>query len=199
MSKPEPDGNTGLPELAAIFHALRRGRHISSADGGIFTHLCNHYEAYRNLLDELGFTLKRHPREFFYLEDSSHFTDIAGKMALFVFIMVENIADRGLPVEDSLMTGSFAIADLPHFSSDRYRSLMREADVATPEQLANVISSLERHGFIRNLPDEKFAFLTPAYRFLDICMHYSAMSKDTNSATDETSSARMPETEVTDE
>lgn len=201
MLKPEPDGKTGLPELAGIFHALRRGRHISSADGGIFTHLCNHFDAYCALLDELGFTLRRHPRDFFYLEDSSHFTEIAGKMALFVFIMVENIADRGLPVEETLMTGSFAVDDLPHFSSDRYRSLMREADIATPEQLSNVISHLERHGFIRNKPDERFEFLTPAYRFLDLCMHYSSMALDNDAGdvAEKAPSGMMQEMEVTDE
>lgn len=180
MPQPEPDGKTRLPELAAIFHALRRGRHISAADGSMFVHLCNHFEAYRELINELGFTLRRHQREFFYLEDHAHFTDIAGKMALFVFILVEHLADRGLPVEDTLMSKTFAVEELPHFAGDRHQALMREADVATPEQLLNVINNLERYGFTRRKPDNQFEFLPPAYRFLDICMEYAGKHKDAN-------------------
>jgi hypothetical protein len=173
MKQLEPDGRTNLPALADIFHALRRGRHISSADGALFTHLCAHYEAYRVLLEDLGFTLRRHPREFFYLEDTSNFTDIAGKMALFIFILVENLADRGLPIEDTLMSSTFAADDLPHLTGDRYRELMREAEVTSVEQLGGIILGLDRYGFIRRLPDDRFGFLPPAYRFLDLCLQYA--------------------------
>ncbi len=178
MSQPEPTGHTGLPELAEIFHALRRGRHISSADGSMFTHLCNHYEAYQTLLLDLGFSLKRHPREFFYLEDHSNFTDIAGKMALFVFVLVESLADQGLPIEETLMSRSFRMEELPHLQGDRYRELLREADIANSEQLAGVVNYLERYGFVRRQPDDQFELLPPAYRFLDICLYYAKRDED---------------------
>ncbi len=177
MKQLEPDGRTNLPALADIFHALRRGRHISSADGAMFAHLCAHFEAYRVLLEDLGFTLRRHPREFFYLEDTSNFTDIAGKMALFIFILVEHLADRGLPIEDTLMSSTFAADDLPHLTGDRYRELMREAEVTSAEQLGGILLSLERYGFIRRKPDDRFGFLPPAYRFLDLCLQYAGDDK----------------------
>jgi len=184
MPQPEPTGETGLPKLAEIFHALRRGRHICSADGDLFTCLTNHYTAYQILLKDLGFTLQRHPRDFFYLEDNVNFTDISGKMALFVFVLVESLADRGLVIEETLMSRSFMMSELPHLQGERYRELMREADVATPEQLANVVAYLERYGFIRKKPDDQFEFLPPTYRYLDICMDYanrSATNKRDNS------------------
>jgi len=169
----KPDGKTHLPALADIFHALRRGRHISAADGTLFTHLATHGEAYRTLLEDLGFVLKRHPRDFFYLEDSANFTEIAAKMALFFFILVEHLADRGLPIEETLMSSRFAIEAMPHLTGDRYRDLMREAEVTTTEQLLNIITTLDRYGFIRRLPDDQFECLPPVYRFLDICLQYA--------------------------
>jgi len=177
MQKSEPDGKTNLPALADLFHALRRGRHISAADGALYSHLCAHAEAYRTLLEELGFTLRRHPRDFFYLEDTANFTDIAARMALFFFILVEHLADRGLPVEDTLMSSAFAIADMPHLTGDRYRELMREAEITTPDQLNTIISTLDRYGFIRRLPDERFECLPPTYRFLDLCLQYASDEK----------------------
>ncbi len=183
--QPAPDGRTGLPALDEIFHALRRGRHISAADGSLHTHLTAHHEAYRALLEDLGFTLKRHPCDFFYLEDSSNFTDIAGRMALFVFILIEDLADRGLPVEETLMTAAFETGALPHLTGDRYRNLMREAEVTTPEQLAQIVLSLDRYGFIRRQPDDHFSFLPPAYRFLDLCLEYAALKDRTADAQSE--------------
>ena len=185
MPQSEPTGNTGLPELSDIFHALRRGRHISAADGNLYAHLCNHFTAYQTLLQDLGFRLKRHPREFFYLEDTANFTDIAGKMALFVLVLVESLADRGLPIEETMMGGSFAIAELPHLHSDRYRELMREAEVTSTEQLGAIINHLDRYGFVRRKPDDQFEFLSPAYRFLDICQDYAKRAAGSDARADD--------------
>lgn len=192
MTKPEPTGHTGLPALAEIFHALRRGRHISAVDGHLFTHLSNHYAAYHQLLQELGFTLTRHARDFFYLEDQTNFTDIAGRMALFVFVLVESLADKGQPIEETLMTRPFTLGDLPHLATDRYRDLMREADVTTTEQLYAIVNYLDRYGFVRRKPDDLFEFLSPTYRYLDICMEYA-----NRESPPETSPASDPDDEET--
>jgi hypothetical protein len=199
MPQSEPTGNTGLPELADIFHALRRGRHINAADGSLFVHLCNHFAAYQTLLQDLGFRLKRHPREFFYLEDTANFTDIAGKMALFVFVLVESLADQGLPIEETMMSRSFALAELPHLHSDRYRELMREAEVTNAEQLGAIINYLDRYGFVCRKPDDQFEFLAPAYRFLDICQDYARRAEGTDARGEEDVGDSKSEGEAADE
>lgn len=159
-----------LPCMAEVFEALRRGKHISVKDGDIFHALKKHQGAYEQLFAKLGFKLVRHARDFFYFLDTSNFTDLSSKIAVFMFILVEHLADQGDTVEDTVMTRRFAYRDLPHLHGERYQTYMREAGVTTPEDLSAIVRSMERFGFTRRMDAETFCFDVPIYRFLDLCI-----------------------------
>ena len=164
------DGVMDLPHLAEVFEALRRGKHISMKHGDLFHALKKHENVYEKLFTKLGFKMVHHPRDFFYFLDTSNFTDLSAKIAVFMFILVEHLADQGEAVEDTFMTRRFAYKDMPHLHGDRYQTYMREAGVTTPEELAAVVRTMERFGFTRRMDAETFCFDVPIYRFLDLCM-----------------------------
>lgn len=167
MAKTDP---FDLPQLEEVFEALRRGRHLALRDGELFSAVKKHEEAFTELFERLGFQLVRHPRDFYYFRDTSNFTDTTARIAVFVFIMVESLADRGEPVEETVMTRRFDLEDLPHRQSDRYLAYMAEAGVTSVDDLTNVVRAMERYGFARRTGESSFEFQTPIYRFLDLCM-----------------------------
>ena len=178
--KPEEknDGVMDLPHLAEVFEALRRGKHLSSRDGDLFHALKKHESLFESLFAKLGFKMVHHTRDFFYFLDTSNFTDLSAKIAVFMFILVEYLADQGDTVEDTVMTRRFAYKDLPHLQGERYQTYMREADVTTPEDLTAIVRTMERFGFTRRMDAETFCFDVPIYRFLDLCMDMAAQASD---------------------
>ncbi len=170
--KPEEksDGVLDLPHLAEVFEALRRGKHISARDGDLFHALQKQERLFEALFAKLGFKLIRHTRDFFYFLDTANFTDLSARMAVFMFILVESLADQGETVEDTVMTRRFAYKDLPHLQGERYQTYMREAGITTPEDLAGIVRTMERFGFARRMDEETFCFDVPIYRFMDLCM-----------------------------
>jgi len=169
-----------LPHMAEVFEALRRGKHISMKDGDIFHALKKHEPVYEQLFAKLGFKLVHHARDFFYFLDTSNFTDLSSKIAVFMFILVEHLADQGETVEDTVMTRRFAYKDLPHLNGERYQTYMREAEVTTPEDLAAIVRTMERFGFARRTDAETFCFDVPIYRFLDLCMEMATQAGKTD-------------------
>lgn len=159
-----------LPRLAEIFEALRRGRHLALRDGDLFHALKQHAPQFEALFERLGFKLVHHPRDFFYFLDTSNFTDLSARIAVFLFILIEQLADQGEAVEETLMTRRFAYADLPHLQGERYLAYMREAGVTSPDDLAAIVRTMERFGFARRMDAGTFCFDTPVYRFLDLCL-----------------------------
>jgi chromosome condensin MukBEF MukE localization factor len=166
-----------LPQLAEVFEALRRGRHICANDGELYHALKQHSEDYRQLFEKLGFKLVQHARDFFHFADASNFTETASRMALFIFILVEHLADHGMTVEEAIMTNRFDYATLPHLKSERYQTYMREAGVTTHEELIAIVRTMERYGFTRRLGADTFAFNVPVYRFLDLCMNMAEQAE----------------------
>lgn len=165
-----PTGVLDLPHMAAVFEALRRGKHLAPRDGDPFHALAKYEDSYQQLFAKLGFKMVHHPRGFFYFHDRSNFTDLSARIAVFMFILVEHLADQGETVEETVMTRRFAYADLPHLHGERYQTYMREAGVTTPEDLAGIVRTMERFGFARRMDTETFVFDVPIYRFLDLCM-----------------------------
>lgn len=159
-----------LPHLAEIFNQLRRGRHLCPEDGDLYRALRQDGEAFRDCFHHLGFRLEAHPRDFFYFRGSDGLSPQASRMALFVFILIESLADQGRPVVDTLMTETFAISELPHLKSARYRAYLQEAGGAGEDDLRAIIRQLDRFGFANRLTDDTFRFRTPAYRFFDLCI-----------------------------
>ncbi len=175
-----------LPHLAAVFEALRRGKHLSSNDGEMYLALKKHETVFEQLFSKLGFKLMHHPRDFFYFLDQSNFTDLTAKIAVFMFILVEHLADRGESVEETVMTRRFAYNDLPHLHGERYQATMREAGVTTPEELAAIVRTMERLGFTQGKDAETFRFDVPVYRFLDLCMDMAAQDATAGTSPSET-------------
>ncbi|MDD2600291.1 MAG: hypothetical protein PHO37_13875 [Kiritimatiellae bacterium] len=182
-----------LPHLAEVFETLRRGKHISTRDGDLFHALKQQESLFEALFQQLGFRLIHHTREFFYFLDTSNFTDLSARMALFMFILVESLSDQGETVEEVVMTRRFTYRELPHLTGERYQTTMREAGVNTPEELAAVVRTMERFGFTRRMDDETFCFDVPVYRFLDLCMEIAGQAAQSEAIAVETETATTEE------
>jgi hypothetical protein len=164
-----PGSPFALPKLKEVFEVLRRGRHLCPEDGDLYWALRDHLEAFTDLFSHLGFRLVAHPRDFFYFEGEGSLSEVSARMALFLFILIEHLADQGLAVEEGLMTRAFSLPELPHLGSDRYRAYLKEAGVEGEEGLEGILKNLERFGFARRTGGTGFRFRPPAYRFLDLC------------------------------
>jgi hypothetical protein len=177
----KPPAILELPHLADIFEVLRRGRHLCMRDGDLFHALKQHAPLFEALFAKLGFKLVHHPRDFFYFLDTSNFTDLSARIAVFMFILIEHLADQGAAVEEAVMTHRFAYADLPHLQGERYLAYMREAGVTSSDELSAIIRTMERFGFARRMDVETFCFDTPIYRFLDLCMEMARQASQAQS------------------
>ena len=193
-SESHSDSVLELPHLAEIFEALRRGKHISARDGNIFHDLKRQEALYEALFTRLGFRLLHHARDFFYFLDTTNFTESSASMAVFMFILVESLADKGESVEETVLTRRFAYKDLPHLHGERFQTYMREAGINTPEDLAAIVRTMERFGFAQRMDEETFAFEVPIYRFLDLCMDMAnkAGESQTNAAQSEKAEEATP-------
>lgn len=165
-----PRAASALPHLREIFDLLRRGRHICEADADYYWALKDSLEKYAAFFDQLGFSLVEHGRGFYYFHEPVTFSDRARRMAVFMFILVEHLADRGEAIEETLLSRLFRIDELPHFRSDRYRGYMKEADIAGEVDLANVLRGMELLGFVKREDEGSFRFQRPIYRFMDLCL-----------------------------
>jgi hypothetical protein len=165
-----PRAPSTLPHLREIFDLLRRGRHICEADAEYYWALKDLFEKYASFFDQLGFSLVAHGRGFYSFHEVVTFSGRSRRMAVFMFILVEHLADRGDSIEETLLSRLFRIDELPHFHSDRYRGYMKEADIAGDSELANVLRGMELLGFLKREDDGSFRFQRPVYRFLDLCL-----------------------------
>jgi len=159
-----------LPYLSEIFDALRRGRHLCAEDGGLYSSLQENLSTYHDLFQHLGFRLEQHPRDFFYFRGKDSLSQQASRMALFVLILIESLADHGQPIVDTLMTQTFSIPDLPHLKAARFRTYLKESGVVDEDGLRGIVRQLDRFGFCQRLTDNTFRFRAPAYRFFDLCL-----------------------------
>lgn len=163
------DSSFALPNLKEIFQQLRTGRHISAEDGVIYQDIVKHEDAFTELFQNLGFDMEKHSRAFFFFRGEDKVGDGAALMALFMFILVDYLAGKGIPIEQSIMGEEFQLVDLPHLGSERYLSLMKDGNISDPESLGKLLRRMDRLGFITyREPDIRFR--TPAYRFLDLCL-----------------------------
>jgi len=165
-----PKAASALPHLREVFDLLRRGRHICEADTEYYWELKDNFEKYAAFFDQLGFSLVAHGRGFYHFHEVVTFSERSRRMAVFMFILVEHLADRGEGVEEILLSRLFRVDELPHFHSDRYRGYMKEADVTGEADLTNVLRGMELLGFLKREDEGSFRFQRPIYRFLDLCL-----------------------------
>lgn len=157
-----------LPNLKEVFDRLRRGRHICAEDGVLYHALRDNTSAFSDLFKQLGFRLENHPKEFYYFHGEGDLSETTSRMAVFVFILMEFLANQGEAVEQGIITKTFALEELPHLKSERYRTYMKEAGIEDEEDLVNVVNNLERYGFAQK-KQSSFRFRAPIYRFFDVC------------------------------
>jgi len=158
-----------LPHLKQIFRQLSAGRHISVEDGALYQDMRKHEEAFKSLFSNLGFWMEKHPRGFFYFRGDERVGDRAALMALFMFILVDDLAGRGAPIEETIMAHEFAMNELPHLTAERYAMLMKDGGMADHEALEKLLKRMERLGFV-SCKGGRMRFRTPTYRLLDLCL-----------------------------
>lgn len=165
-----------LLHLQELFDRLKRGYHLSSEDEPMFSAVAANHQAYADYFAPLGLKLVRHPREFFYFDPEAAETvpETLPRIAVFSFILVDHAANAGRPIEDYLLNQHFLISKLPHFSLDRYASLLRQVEVEDPAGLRTVLKHMERLGWVKFVGDEEFRFLRPFHRVFDKCLELSA-------------------------
>jgi len=161
-----------LPQMAEIFDALRKGRHLCSEDGSLYIALRDHREEYKILFTNLGFNFCEHARGFFFFKGDSSLNEGAERIAVFMFVLIEDLATRGLSVEEALMTQLFDPTELPHFHAERSRQYMKEVGVATPDDLPALLKKMTAYGFLNLAPDGTFRFRIPVCRFLELCTEF---------------------------
>lgn len=172
---PVGESRLALPHLEKVFRLLSRGRHICLEDGEPYWALCENHSAFTALFAALGFRLIRHDRDFFYF-DGDELSDAGGRMAVFMFVLIEYLADQAMSVEAELMQHEWSMTQLPHLQRDRYREIMAAVGVADEKTLRGVVQSLDRFGFAEQGGDT-FKFRRPAHRFFDLCI---AMAQSAN-------------------
>jgi condensin complex protein MksE len=175
-----------LPYLQDLFQKLRTGHHLSPEDEPIFSSVTGNYEAYASQFSLLGLKLVRHPRDFFYFEPDANdaMRETLPRIAVFSFILVDYVANAGKPIEEFLLNNHFLISRLPHFSLDRYASLLRQVDVEDEGDLRQIVKNMERLGWAKFLGDEEFRLLRPFHRIFDKCLELSQKAQSVNTQSD---------------
>ncbi len=118
--------------------------------------LRDNLEILQGLFSRLGFRLESHPRGFYYFHGMGSLSDRSERMAVFMFILVEWLSDRGKVVEESLMTRKFSLSALPYLQVERYRKYMEEAGVSGMTGLMDIVRNLERFGFAKRAGQTPF-------------------------------------------
>lgn len=157
-------------QLAEVFRALVSGKHISAFDVELFADLQLHFATYRELFAALGYPLGHHVRGFYYFEPSRDRRpgDTVERMAVFVWILVDWMADQGIPISEEITLRRFVVGELPHYETDRYKGYMDRLKLGTESELRNMLNALVRFGFARSDDDlASFFFLTPVFRLLE--------------------------------
>lgn len=158
-------------KLDEIFRELSRGRHLSAQDGDLYSTLEQRPDDYILLFGKLGFELVHDARGFYYFTGSNR--GIAGgvqRLALFVYIFIDWLADSGESITEALAGKAFAVDALPHLSSDRYRGYLAHVDVENTDGLADIIRTMDNFGFAKQMGDGSFRFLPPVQRIVDACI-----------------------------
>ena len=171
-----------LEKLEDIFRELSRGRHISAVDGDLFAALEKHPNDYRDVFKKLGFDLVCDARGFYFFFGSTRSTaNSVKRLALFLYILIDWLADSGDGITAALAGKSFNIDQLPHLASERYRGYLAHVGIATAADITDTIRTMENFGFLAQGSDGTFRLLPPAHRLVDACVA-AGLETETNNA-----------------
>jgi hypothetical protein len=160
------------PHLAEIFEKLRNGYHISPEDDAVYPALHGKPEDYMEYFSGLGLCLQKHKYDFYFFEpeDEDRNSPRLAKIAVFAFILIDYIANRGLPVEPTIFGDTFTLRALPHLGLDSYRARLEQVGIIDHSGLRDVVNALKNVGWAKWLGDDEFQFLRPFHRMLDKCL-----------------------------
>ena len=159
-----------LEKLEDIFRELSRGRHLSAADGDLFAALEKHPSDFKAVFEKLGFDLVCDARGFYYFFGARLTANNVKRLALFLYILIDWLADGGEGITAALAGRGFNIDQLPHLSSERYRGYLSHVGIATPADINETIRAMENFGFLTQGSDGTFRLLPPAHRIVDACV-----------------------------
>ena len=157
------------PRLAEIFRLLRDGRHLCLEDGEPYAAIEQNPDGFTALFAALGYTLEAHRKGIYYFRGDAAVSETARKFAVFTFILVEHLGDAGRGIEQALFGQDWAVGDLPHLRTERYRETMAEVGILGPDDLARMLGSMKRFGFAELINEDRVRFRRPFYRLLDLC------------------------------
>lgn len=158
-----------LDKLEEIFRELSRGKHISAADSELFSALEKHPADYRSVFKKLGFDLVCDARGFYYFFGARSTANNVKRLALFIYIFIDWLADSGEGITAALAGKSFSLDQLPHLASERYRAYLLHVGIATQADINETIRTMENFGFLTQ-GDGNFRLLPPAHRIVDACV-----------------------------
>lgn len=167
--------------LPKLWDELRRGRHISIADGALFYDLERNLDSYSETLRLLGYTLVRDDHHFYYLTIPDR-TRSGSRVGL------SRIISIGLVLFDALNSagqtfdawafgpdvGPRRIADLPFFGTEDHRRILRMVEIENVGHLSSAMKDLHRLGFVE-ISADAVRFLPPMYRLRDLCMEIAKL------------------------
>jgi chromosome condensin MukBEF MukE localization factor len=164
-----------FPEFSQeAFERLTKGRHLCSDDGAVFHDLNARQDEYTALYAAVGFKLICDPRGFAYLTGESDGTmaRTMERSALFVFLYIDYLSDRGIGVEEGLFGGKWhALSELPFLEDPRRRALFADAGLDTSDDFQNMLRYMARLGFVAyNDADNAVQFATPVRRIIDVAL-----------------------------
>lgn len=164
-----------FPEkLDSIFQLLSRGKHISIEEGEAWQLLNKSTSEYQEVFSALGFELVSDSRGYFYFHGSNRgLSDGTEKLALFVYVLVDWLADNGDNIIESLFTKEFEASSLPHLTNDRYKSYMSQVSISDQKELNFIVKNMSNLGFAKITQAEpiKFRLLSPVWRMLETCLN----------------------------
>ncbi len=166
------------PKLAELFRLLRDGRHLCLEDGELYSAVEQDPEGFTALFSALGYALQPHRKGIYFFRGESTVTETARRFAVFTFILVEHLGDAGQGIEEALLTRVYALDDLPHLTTERYRETMAEVGVSGVDDLGRLLGSMQRFGFTELVGDDRVRFRRPVYRLLDLCTHVLDLDHD---------------------
>lgn len=163
-----------LPEkLDLAFQSLSQGGHITIEDGEVWQLLNKSISEYQEVFSALGFELVSDSHGFFYFHGSKRgLSDGTEKLALFIYVLVDWLADSGDNVIESLFGKEYDADALPHLTNDRYKSYMAQVSVNDQKELNGIIKKMSNLGFakITVLEPMRFRLLSPIWRMLETCL-----------------------------
>lgn len=164
-----------LPEkLDLAFQSLSLGRHITIEDGEVWQLLNKSISEYQAVFSALGFELVSDSHGFFYFHGSNRgLSDGTEKLALFIYVLVDWLADKGDNIIESLFGKEYDADALPHLNNDRYKGYMAQISVSDQKELNGIIKKMGNLGFakITEMEPMKFRLLSPIWRMLETCLN----------------------------